>query len=103
MSWEACIAEIRAAANGPGGDAKLSDRDIERMLEAIIRRAQRRCGTGVPDAGSLRAAASEIADETRLAAAIEKRNALLNMQARIGYRDDRFHAPRMFLFNRRGP
>ena len=84
MSWEDCIAEIRAAA---GEDTQLSDRDIERMLERVIREAKRKSGIGMPDSDSIRAAARDLAEQERIAAAIEKRNARLNMVARIGRRE----------------
>lgn len=83
MSWEDCIAEIREAA---GERMKLSDRDIERMLERVIREARRRSTTGAPDVDSLRLASTDLAERLRITAAIEKRNALINMQARIGRR-----------------
>lgn len=48
MSWQDCIAEIRAAAqHGPGGEkVKLSDDQIERLLDRIVREARRRSGIG---------------------------------------------------------
>ena len=92
MSWQDCIAEIRAAAGG----ANLSDRDIETMLENIIQRARRKAaeaGRATLDRDAFRIAAGEIADEATLAAAIEKRNAMLNILARISRRDRIAEAP----------
>lgn len=94
MSWEDCIAEIRAAA---GDDGTLSDRAIERMLEQVIREARRRSATGVPDVDSLRLASTDLAERARIAAAIEKRNALINMQTRIGRRQRIETAPDLVL------
>src|SRR4051794_23596236 len=88
MAWQDCVAEIRAAA---GDGANLSDRDIEAMLEAIMRRVRRKAAVaGDPhlfDRDALNLASRELANETRLAAAIEQRNARLNMLARIGLRE----------------
>lgn len=84
MSWEACIAEIRAAA---GEDAKLSERDIERVLDKVVAQARRKSGIGAPTAESLRDAAKEIAGQARLTGAIERRNALINLGTRIGRRE----------------
>ena len=93
MSFNDCIAEIRAAA---GGGANLSDRDIEQMLENVMQRARRKAGeTGraALDRDTLREAGREVADEARLSALVEKRNAQLNMLARIGRRDRIAAAP----------
>lgn len=91
MSFEDCIAEIRAAA-GEGAKA-LSDRDIEKMLDAVTKRAKRRAieaGTPLPD---YRAAGREIAGEQRIAAAVAKRNALQNLMKRAQRRDRIAAAP----------
>lgn len=94
MSWQDCIAEIRAAFGARGGEAtKLSDRDIERILDSVIARARRRSATGMPDPDSIRAATGEVADEARQAGLIEKRNRLINLKARIGRRQRIAAAP----------
>ncbi|HEV2186936.1 MAG TPA: hypothetical protein VGR70_06995, partial [Stellaceae bacterium] len=83
MSWENCIVEIRAAA---GEGTKLSDRDIEKMLETIMVRARRLSRTGMPDPDSISAATAAVADEARRAGLIQKRNQLINLRARLGRR-----------------
>jgi hypothetical protein len=82
MAWQDCIDEIKAAA----GKTRLSDAEIERMLDAIVRRAKRASGVNSVDANGLLAAAKLIAEEQRTAAALERRNALINLRARIGRR-----------------
>jgi hypothetical protein len=83
MAWTDCIAEIRDAA---GDKITLSDSQIERLLEGVLRDAKRRSGIGVPTAESIRLAGVDLAERMRLTAQIEKRNAQLNMLARIGRR-----------------
>ncbi|MGD9614929.1 MAG: hypothetical protein AB7H90_02900 [Alphaproteobacteria bacterium] len=85
MSWEACIAEIRQAAGRAG--ERLSDRDIEQMLDKIVREARRKSGIGTTTADAIRMTARELAAQERLAGAIEKRNAVLNLAARVGRRE----------------
>ena len=85
MAWKDCIAEIRAAAGRSG--AALSDAEIERMLDAVLRKAKRSSGIGALDSDGLRFAAAAMADEARKASMLEKRNALLAMQARIARRE----------------
>jgi hypothetical protein len=83
MSWQDCIAEIRAAA----GEIKLTDAQIERLLMGIVREARRRSGLGAPTVETIRLGATDLAERVRITAAIEKRNARLNMLARIGRRE----------------
>ncbi|HTQ33529.1 MAG TPA: hypothetical protein VMI30_05125 [Stellaceae bacterium] len=90
MSWQDCIAEIKGAA---GPDSKLTHDDIERILETVIARARRRSATGMPDIDSVRVATRDVAGEMRDAGKIEKRNALINLRARIGRRQRIAAAP----------
>jgi hypothetical protein len=92
MSWEDCIAEIRAAA---GEDIKLSDRDIEKLLDKVMREARRRSAIGAPTSDTLRLAAADLAARERITALIEKRNARLNLIARIGLRERVGAAPNL--------
>lgn len=83
MSWQDCVAEIRAAG---GERLKLSDSDIERLLDRVLREAKRRSGIGAADVDNIRLAARDLAERERLTAAIAKRNARLNLLARLGRR-----------------
>lgn len=82
MAWRDCIDEIKAAA----GKTKLSDTEIEKLLDAVVKKARRASGIGALDADGLRFAAAALADEAKKSAALEKRNALINMRNRIGRR-----------------
>lgn len=72
--FEGCIGEVIAAAGGA-----MSRAEAQRVLEGLDARASR---TG----GDLGQAARDLGDEARMAAMIEKRNALINLQARQGRR-----------------
>ena len=84
MARKDCIDEIRAAAGRTG--TTLSDAEIERMLDAVVRKAKRSSGIGALDSEGLRFAAAAMAEEARKAALIQKRNALIAMRERIARR-----------------
>ena len=67
--FDKCVAEVIAAAGGA-----MSRADAQGILEGLEERHAR--------TGDLQGAARDMADEARLAAAIEKRNALLNRATR---------------------
>ena len=79
MSYMDCIRAIKDAADGT-----LTDDEIADLVDQVIKRRdalrQADLQLSVPEA--TKQAATEISDQERLAAAIEKRNALLNLQAR---------------------
>lgn len=81
MAWKDCVEEIRASGGG-----KLSDAEIEQILDSVLRKAKRTSPIGALDPDGLRIAASMLADEARKASALEKRNQLINMRNRIGRR-----------------
>lgn len=77
-----CIAAVKAAA---GRD--LSEDQIEQIFEWVQRRTRRHVATGMaPDVAAQRAG-RELADETRLAGILEKRNALKNEAAKQAIQD----------------
>ena len=82
MAWNDCVDEIRKAAGG-----RLSTAEIEKLLQATIRKARRMSPAGALDADGLRLAAMLMAEEQRKAAALAKRNALINMRNRIARRE----------------
>lgn len=81
MSYQDCIAEIRTAAGG-----KLSDDEVEQILDTVLRRAKRASPLGALNSEGLRLAAESLAEEARKTSALERRNALINMRNRIGRR-----------------
>lgn len=84
MTAQACIDAIRRIM---GGDA--TEADTGAVFERLAQRAeavQRRQGGTVAYPDAFTTAAKELSDEARLAAAIEHRNALLNLQARTARR-----------------
>src|SRR5579872_3032249 len=91
MSFEKCIAAIKQAA---GKD--LSDAELERLLDRLVRRQaalRARAGGTLSDAEALHQAAQQLGDEDRAAAAIQKRNALLNLATRTQRRARVLAAP----------
>lgn len=84
MTYESCIATIKKVAG-----VELTDEDLERLVEQLVRRKagiQRRGARTASDADAMRQAARELGAEARQAAAIEQRNALLNLKARVARR-----------------
>jgi hypothetical protein len=80
MAFKNCIAEVSKAG-------KLSMAAAERVLDAVDARAQRLGRElGLAPAEAVREAQKQLVDEATAAAAIEKRNALLNLQKRIARR-----------------
>ncbi|MDQ5978539.1 MAG: hypothetical protein QG602_1513, partial [Verrucomicrobiota bacterium] len=79
MAWSDCVAAVRKAV----GKDDLSEDAITKLLEQTQARSSRyiKQGMSIPDA--LAKAASELADEKKLAALIEKRNALRNAAIRM--------------------
>ncbi len=88
MGYQQCVQAIKDAAEGA-----LSDDEVADMVESVIARrdAVRQGDLGLSAAEATAQAAKELSDEEKMAAAIEKRNALLNLQARqarrAGYQD----------------
>src|SRR5579859_895749 len=80
MAWNDCASAIRSAASAAGLD--LSDDDLEAILNRVSDRFQRLRAEGLSEAEGLTQAGRELAAEAAQAAAIEKRNALLNLAAR---------------------
>ena len=92
MGWSACATAIKNAAGGI-----LSDDELEEIISRI--QARTRFLQGQQSLGTTQAmaqAAREIGDEVTLQAKIEKRNALLNLQARIARRARIEAAPNYF-------
>jgi hypothetical protein len=83
MAFENCIAEIVAAGKG-----NIDENDARRILGRVFDRAARHERDGVSRADASLRAARELGDEERLAAAIEKRNAIINKMRR-GALDER--------------
>jgi hypothetical protein len=82
MSYEACLTAIRSAAG-----INFTDDELEQILGDILRRkeqAKARLGLADDEAGAHAARAA--ADAARMSAAIEQRNALANLKARIDRR-----------------
>ena len=93
--WENCIAEIRAAAGASG--EKLRDREIEVMLERVMRESSRRSGIRAATPDSLRAAAAELANRDLINAANKKREAAINFANRVSRRERHGNAPDPYL------
>lgn len=82
MGWQACVSAIRGAAG-----IDLSDDEVERILDDILeRKEEAKARLGLGDDAALSEAARRAADDARMSAAIEKRNALITMKARIDRR-----------------
>ena len=85
-----CYDEIRAAS----GLADLTDEEAQSFADSIKatrRKIMRERGLSSEDA--LRQAAAEAADQHAIAATVEKRNQLLNFQARVARRQRILAAP----------
>jgi hypothetical protein len=77
MAFESCIAEIVAAGKG-----EIDEAEARRILTRVIDRASRHERDGLSGADAAMRAARELGDEERIAAAIEKRNMLINKMRR---------------------
>lgn len=77
MAFENCIAEIVQAGKG-----KIDEDEARRILGRVFDRATRHEKDGVSRADAALKAARELGDEERIAAAVEKRNGLINKQRR---------------------
>jgi hypothetical protein len=94
MAAQDCIDEIKGLL---GKEA--SDDDVLRILEAIEQRRKLRAAKNTLESydESLSGAAKEIADEALMAAAIEKRNAAMNLIKRVSRREFYEGAPNLTL------
>lgn len=79
MSYVDCIKAIKDASGDTLTDDEIADL-VDRVMK--LRDAKRQADMQLSMPEATKAAAAEISDQERLAAAIEKRNALLNLQAR---------------------
>ena len=77
MAFENCVREIIDASGG-----KIDEIEAKRLLYTVFGRAERYQKDGVSRADAALRAARELGDEERIAAAIEKRNALINKMRR---------------------
>lgn len=84
MAMEKCIAEVMSAM---GGGPEATSKAAKDMLERIEARASVLEKTGLSAADAAQQAGKEVTDMAAAAAAIEKRNALLNLQKRVGRRE----------------
>lgn len=81
MAWEECVAGIIKASDG-----RLTENDIEAILTEIARRAERNKKPRQSHADKLREAAEQMGREVEEAAAILKRNEILNLRKRVARR-----------------
>lgn len=82
MSISDCIGSVRSALGQPEeGKKPVSDEEIQRILQDLLDRHERRQAEGSQDGYGK--SADELAQEAQQAAAIKKRNALINLQARV--------------------
>lgn len=90
MALKDCIDDVKAAAGG-----KLTDEQVLQVMEALDARRQARAAERAMLSAEeqLAAAAKELGDEARLAAAIERRNAALNLKKRVARREFYRRAP----------
>jgi hypothetical protein len=91
MALDQCIDEIKAASGG-----KLDDAGATRVLGAVMDRALRYEKDGMNRADAALKAAREMGDEERMAAAIQRRNALMSLRARVERRQVIERAPTLF-------
>jgi len=82
MGYQKCITEIQTAAGG-----RLSEDDIEAVLGEIVQRARRSDKRSLAEPEKFRIAAKEMAQEIETALAIEKANAIRNLEKRVARRD----------------
>ena len=83
MAYQACLTEIRNAS----GISDMTDDEAESFLDAVLAAKGRIMGARAIGADeALREAAQQAAADHAAAAALEKRNALLNLQARVARR-----------------
>jgi hypothetical protein len=85
MAMAKCIAEVQAALGGD--EAKATSKAARDMLDRIESRAAALERSGVPAADAAQQAGRQVMDQAAAAAAIEQRNALLNLQKRVGRRE----------------
>jgi len=76
ISFDKCIASIQKAAG-----RKLSDEELDTLLEGLQKKIRAKTASFFPDPAG--AAAEELAEEIALAVKIERRNAALNVRARL--------------------
>jgi hypothetical protein len=81
-SWESCIAAISKAAG-----VKFSDDEAAEIIDDVRTRVERMVRyQGMGQNEAIKAATAEASDQARMAAAIERRNLLVNMSTRIDRR-----------------
>lgn len=91
MRFQACIAEVRRASG-----VEMSEEQAADMFEAVAARfktKRAKAGPEVPDGELFAAAAKELNAEAQALAAIEKRNAILNLKKRVARREFYSSAP----------
>jgi hypothetical protein len=88
MAYQRCLSEIKKAAG-----VDFSDRELTQILNDILERKMRSKSPRLSDAEGYKAAAAELSAEAQAAAAIERRNAILNLQKRIARRQFYEQAP----------
>jgi hypothetical protein len=82
MGYQKCITEIQNAAGG-----RLTEDDIESLLGEIIQRSRRNEKRSLAEPEKFRIAAKEMAQEIETALAIEKANAIRNLEKRVARRE----------------
>lgn len=82
MGYQKCITEIQNAASG-----RLTDADLEALLDEIIKRARRNENRQTADAEKFKQAAAEMSKDVETALAIEKRNKIIDLEKRVARRD----------------
>lgn len=90
MAYERCLSEIKRAAG-----IDFTDRELERILEDIIARARASKSPRLSEPETLAAAARALGAEAKAAAAIERRNAALNLAKRVARRSFYQDAPNL--------
>lgn len=81
MAYEKCLTEIRKAAG-----VDFSDDELEAILTRIIGFKRRSDSPALSEADQLAEAAAEISAELKRAAAIERRNKIMNLKKRVSRR-----------------
>lgn len=82
MAYEDCMGPMRSAAGG-----KLTDDEMAGTVLDVHAAAQEHMRAGLSAADAARRGAADVADRIRMAAAIEKRNRLLNLEKRLERRN----------------
>lgn len=92
MAWEECVAGILKA-----GEGRLTENDVEAILTEIAKRAERNKKARLSPEQKFKEAAERMAMEVEEAAAILKRNEILNLRKRVTRRAGYQKAPDMAL------